>query len=709
MKKKLIFLFILSCLLTLKGFDFKNDSFSIQNCVVTQNYSEEIFTAYYDIKTNSLFSNFDGNYKYRKLEKNLKDYPQLETGDKLIDFLYNMAIEEILLNINDKGFFVAGEKWKQAWTRDISYSVYLSLAFIFNEVCKNSLNTRVANNKILQDTGTGGSYPISTDRIVWALAAYEVYLYSMDKEYGLYIYNVIKNSMIQDLDVCYDKDFKLFKGEQSFLDWREQTYPIWAQPVDIGESFALNTNLLHLRALEILIELSKDFEMSEDIEIWKKYYNELKFGIKENLWLEKRKYYAAYILNGAYPYCYEGYETLGESLAVIFNIQDKDKSYKILNAIKPSDFGMPVVSPQLLNISPYHNDAIWPFVQAYRGWAASLCDDIESAEFEFACLVRSAALFQTFKENMVASTGDKEGTAINSDRQLWSVAGYLAFIYRVLFGINIDHNGLYFKPSVFSSLNKGIKLKNFKFNNCILDISMEGTGNIIDSIIFDDKKVANDYRIPTVMAGNHKIKIILKGVKKNENIKKYSYNSIDFAPSIPMISLEKDGKNNYLVWRQQNSYGFTILKNGKFFNTTFDNEIKVENDRMATEYSILSISNSNVPVLRSNGIWLEDDKNTFFYEIEKAKFKDGILTSETKTNIKKTNAKFTHNLNNMIFNGTGYLKEWGKKQGEFIEFKIKIKKQGRYIIDLRYQNGSGPINTGERCAIREVSINSNFI
>ena len=46
---------------------------------------------------------------------------------------------------------------------------------------------------------------------------------------------------------------------------------------------------------------------------------------------------------------------------------------------------------------------------------------------------RAAALFLTNKENMVAATGHYEGTALNSDRQLWSVAGTLAGTYRVLF------------------------------------------------------------------------------------------------------------------------------------------------------------------------------------------------------------------------------------------------------------------------------------
>ena len=40
----------------------------------------------------------------------------------------------------------------------------------------NSLLRKVSpNGRIVQDTGTGGAYPCSTDRVVWAVATWEIY------------------------------------------------------------------------------------------------------------------------------------------------------------------------------------------------------------------------------------------------------------------------------------------------------------------------------------------------------------------------------------------------------------------------------------------------------------------------------------------------------------------------------------------------------
>ena len=48
---------------------------------------------------------------------------------------------------------------------------------------------------------------------------------------------------------------------------------------------------------------------------------------------------------------------------------EKDFWNSALNAVKPNQFGMSVVAPQLAKVPSYQNDAVWPFVQAYRGLA----------------------------------------------------------------------------------------------------------------------------------------------------------------------------------------------------------------------------------------------------------------------------------------------------------------------------------------------------
>ena len=95
--------------------------------------------------------------------------------------LYDMAISEMVKNIEADGTFRTGKLWEGVWTRDVSYSAILSLAHLEPDLVRNSLMRKVdKKGRIIQDTGTGGSWPCSTDRVVWTIAAYEVYLETGD-------------------------------------------------------------------------------------------------------------------------------------------------------------------------------------------------------------------------------------------------------------------------------------------------------------------------------------------------------------------------------------------------------------------------------------------------------------------------------------------------------------------------------------------------
>ena len=74
---------------------------------------------------------------------------------------------------------------------------------------------------IVQDTGTGGSWPVSSDRVVWAMAAWEVYKATGDNEILKESLKAIENTLNADMRVVWNPDFKMMRGEQSYLDWRE--------------------------------------------------------------------------------------------------------------------------------------------------------------------------------------------------------------------------------------------------------------------------------------------------------------------------------------------------------------------------------------------------------------------------------------------------------------------------------------------------------
>ena len=98
------------------------------------------------------------------------------------------------------------------------------------------------------------------------------------------------------------------------------------------------------------------------------------------------------------------------------------------------------------DIKPYHNDAVWPFVQAYWNIAAAKAGNILALNKGLAALYRAAAFFGTNKELFVASNGDYRGTAVNSDSQLWSAAGNAAMIFRIIMGMTFEPDGIRFAP-----------------------------------------------------------------------------------------------------------------------------------------------------------------------------------------------------------------------------------------------------------------------
>ena len=137
--------------------------------------------------------------------------------------LYNMAVDEMINNFEKDGTLRTGLYWGGVWTRDVSYSSLLSLSYMCPEKVKNSLEVKVDRmGRIIQDTGTGGSWPVSSDRVVWALSAWNIYLATGDMEWLQKAYPIIARSLECDFMVVYNPQTGLFRGESSFIDWREQ-------------------------------------------------------------------------------------------------------------------------------------------------------------------------------------------------------------------------------------------------------------------------------------------------------------------------------------------------------------------------------------------------------------------------------------------------------------------------------------------------------
>ncbi|NWJ50361.1 MAG: glycogen debranching protein [Bacteroidetes bacterium] len=614
------------------------------------------------------------------IKHNIYQYPQISSGHLMIDALYNLGLDELKTNIEPDSTFRTGKEWAGVWTRDISYSILLSLAIVEPEISKKCLMRKVKNGKIIQDTGTGGAWPVSTDRVVWVLAAYEIYKVTNDQEWLNTIYPIIKNSLDADIETIFDQTTHLVKGESSFLDWRQQTYPNWMSSVDIYSSLNLGTNVVHARAYEIIAEISKLKGINGTK--YQRIANDLKKGINQYLWLPDKGYYGQYLYGRLQKSLSPRSEGLGEALSILYNIIPDQQKETIINNIPVTPYGISCIYPQIPTVPPYHNNAIWPFVQAYWNWGAAKVHNYKALEKGLADFYRPAALFLTNKENFVAENGDYFGTQINSDRQLWSVAANLAMVYRVLAGMEFSPEGLTFAPVIPENYGRKLILKNLKFRETLLNIEIDGVGHTINRTLLDGKPI-NKAFIASSLKGKHILKIKLSN--KIENKGKVNLVDNKFSMTTPVVHIN----GNELIWdKVANASKYIIYCQGIQIIKTSETAVKLNSIKTATEYQVKAVDINGMESFLSEPIYITDLNNNWFVEAEQF--------------IPKSTLPYKG------FSGSGFV-ELTKTENTSISLEFNSPDSGKYIIDFRYSNGSGPYNTENKCAIRSLLINNQYV
>lgn len=611
-----------------------------------------------------------------KLSLDVSAFPQYQSDYVLTDAMYNLSLEEMIRAVEKDSTLRTGKEWAGVWTRDVSYSIILSMAVLQPKVAQYSLMRKVKDGMIIQDTGTGGAYPISTDRMIWAVAAWEIYKVTGDNAWLQTAFPIIEKSLTYDLLNAIDPTTGLVKGESSFLDWREQTYPEWMQPADIFESQCLGTNAVHFQAHTVLAAMAKELGQEDVATKHSSVASGIAAAINKHLWLEDKGYYGQFLYGRNYKSLSPKSEALGEALCVLFDIADQSRANRIVSSTPVTPYGIPCIYPYIPNIPPYHNNGIWPFVQAYWTMAAAKTGNEKAVLESMSAIYRPASLFLTNKENFVAVSGDYVGTQINSDNMLWSLSGQVALVYKVLFGINYQVEGIQLRPFVPKAMQGVRALRNFKYRNAILDFEMEGYGNVIESVTMDGAALA-DALIPATVNGKHIVKI-----KLANNVSEGNVNQIanDFSLPAPDVTL----KENELAWSNvEGAVQYKVLENGVVVNTTTATTFNIER-KLAGEFQVVCIDAKGFESFASEPLLFVGSAKVIQVEME---------TFKAKSN--KTYQGFS---------GSGFIPVT-VNNNTTVPFTVNVTEPGIYAVDFRYSNGNGPINTENKCAIRALEYN----
>lgn len=620
------------------------------------------------------------------VKNDISGYPQLTTPNKLHTAIYNLGLDEMVNAVEPDTTLRTGKEWAGVWTRDVSYSILLSMAYLQPEASKISLMRKVTpTGRIVQDTGSGGAWPVSSDRMVWALAAYEVYKVTGDRAWLEYIYPIIRDSMEDDLVVTHDAD-GLVRGETSFIDWREQSYPRWMQPADIYRSRALGTSVVHARALEILSEIAAELGHKAEAKKYGELAEKTARAVNDKLWLDDKGYYAMYDYGRAHPILNPRAETLGESLAILYDIAPADRARTITESNPTTPFGVGIFYPQIADMTPYHNNALWPWVGSYWALANAKARNEQGVMEAIGAVFRPAALFTTNKENFVLDNGDI-ATELNSSNMLWCLAGNLALTHRILFGIDYEKDGLALRPFVPEVLGATRTLSGFPYRRATLDITVSGYGDSIASCTLDGKKHA-PFIPADIKPGLHKVDIVLTNNKLPEMKVNRQPNLKD---ALMPVAAVRDG---VLSWRPvEYSSAYIVLRDGAPVDTVTTTTYPAD---VPGEYQVIAVGTNRDPHVQSFA-----SEPVAVYEELAFEFPGESVGMNSPEVSYRPRDEFAG------YHGRGFVETDHTAREQEVE--IALPEDGTYAAYVVYANGNGPINTENKCAIRTIVLDGEAV
>jgi len=672
--------------------------------------------------------------------------PAVQGGSLLFDGLFALAVSEARQNsvdaIRDGSYrdgrpiplkaFETGEKWHYVWTRDLAYALDLGLAAVDPPRARESLLFKTSELKsavagglspqIIQDTGSGGSYPVSTDRTVWALGAEATLLHLPTAERNSFldqVYAVLRATIEQDRRLVFDPEDGLYRGEQSFLDWREQTYPVWTRnrvlPIALSKALSVNVGMFFLldRAREYGEALGRDDEARR----YGDWSSELREAIQDRFWDEEAGLYRTYLFteNGTRPMQVARYDLLGLCHAIRFGIATPEQTRRILESYPTGPYGPPVVWPQEPEVEIYHNAGIWPFVTAYWTRAGRDANHPGVVESGLRSLMEGAALNLSNMENFDFLSGRAEATyperwgpVVNSRRQLWSAAGYLGTITDILFGLDVDRHGIAFRPSMTAAIQKlvagsenSLTLRNLhilgnrhevtvhlpaQMNEGsegffgIEDVQLNGERLRTRSVAHESLASDNRWDIRLGAPASASIPPSLRTVRVDREREL-------FTPPVPSgLALKAGPKEGtiQLSWDapEQSHFQFRLYRDGRLLqdgleSTSFIDKLtsgKTAEYCLTMRDSESGLESHPTPLVRWNGAMppglfrMDHWKST-----GSATAREGILTG------------------------------WGNPDDR-LEGTFSVDCNGRFRLRWQYRNPYGPINTGISCGIKRMRI-----
>lgn len=401
------------------------------------------------------------------------------------------------------------ESHERLGTMATAHAVCLSLAVLDPDGARELLRRCVSGGRVRQDAGAGGAWPVSSERLMWIVAAYEVYKATGDREWLREAEEVARHTLADDEYVLVDPSTGLLHGGTADTGYGPRQYPHWFSPRDIFATTSLRVNAGYFAALEAYAAMRSLLCLPAPRNDMASLLNRINFGF----WMPDLGRYSSFLYCGFYPQQAPVSDCLGQSLAVLADIAAPEMASALVRTTPRWHYG-PASSVPVLSTATDRSMANTVEPEALLYWilASAKAGNRESALAAAAALYRNWT-FGSGNAAVNASTGRPVASQPEYDtpeRRMLSDAAAAALTLRLFAGIRLDSAGMHFQPYIPPGFSAAQRIERLRYRNALLDIEIRGTGDVIHSMTIDGHRLA-DATIPADTEGHHIVRIFLRG------------------------------------------------------------------------------------------------------------------------------------------------------------------------------------------------------
>ncbi len=248
-----------------------------------------------------------------------------------------MSIDFIADAVDKSGRFSPSQK---NYSR-LYCSIFLSLAALKPHQSMATLRTIVDRDSIIMQRE--GQWPVVSDHIGWATAAWEVYKTTGDREWLAYSYRVIEKTLNINNQVLMDHKTGLVHGagytSSRPIGVRRMT---WMNYNDLFACMSLGNNILTSNAYSILSSMGEELGIDNDYE---RNAQHLKDAINQHLWNEEKGFYSSFLYGMAYPQQSPLSDNTSQAMCVLWGIADDNRAEHLIAHTPIADTGVGVSYP----------------------------------------------------------------------------------------------------------------------------------------------------------------------------------------------------------------------------------------------------------------------------------------------------------------------------------------------------------------------------